>query len=124
MPIPNITIQENSQALLRLFDNLTDMKDYLSANIQNVNDIIVDQGRRPYYLTRSKEVKYFPREIITKAEFNDVLTRLNKPDELNRSILPGSLHRVSFINNKKDETYGLTIRNGRIIQNFTYLLSD
>lgn len=70
-------------------------------------------------MTKNKEVKFLSNREIQGIEFIQILSKLNKPDALNRSILNNSLHRVSFIKNKKDETYGLTIRNGRIIKDFT-----
>lgn len=87
-------------------------------------DFIFDRGTRPYVLFRNQERLALPQTFECSEDPIEYIVnhlRLRGADvdgsmqHNNRMGLEGQLHRISFIRNRSDHVYGITLRIGRAV---------
>lgn len=87
-------------------------------------EIVLDIGRTPEVRFSNGKIDYIGSEIVTREDIDYVLERIDEFTSDNRSGIPGTLHRISGIRNRKGEVIGLTCRVGRAITGTIDCLKD
>eukprot|EP00051_Salpingoeca_urceolata_P025431 m.457510 g.457510 ORF g.457510 m.457510 type:complete len:980 (-) comp20333_c0_seq9:56-2995(-) len=111
---------------------------------QDLIEIIVEQGRRPYAVfgvpaPATAKGRKTSREFLvddadageassdaTTEDITHIVEQLgeNAFGNDNRSGISGCLHRISAMRNRSDDIYGLTLRVGRAYQGLTHMIQD
>jgi len=86
-------------------------------------EIVLDLGRAP-------EARFFGREVVlsdsevTRADIDDIVSRIGDFDADNRAGIERTLHRISAIRNRRGDIVGLTCRVGRAITGTIDIIKD
>lgn len=99
-------------------DNL-DEKD-LSDSIE----LVLDLGRTPEVRFSDGRIEYIGSDIITQEDIDYVVGNIDDFTSDNRAGIPGTLHRISAIRNRKGNIIGLTCRVGRAITGTIECIKD
>ena len=92
-------------------------------NADNLLEIILDLGRLPMARYIDREVEISDKEV-SRAEIDEVLTRIGEFDADNRAGIERTLHRISAIRNKHGVVVGLTCRVGRAVYGTIDIIED
>jgi stage III sporulation protein SpoIIIAA len=92
-------------------------------NADDLLEIILDLGRLPMARYIDREVEISDKEV-TRAEIDEVLTRIGEFDADNRAGIERTLHRISAIRNKHGVVVGLTCRVGRAVYGTIDIIED
>lgn len=84
-------------------------------NLTELIEIVLDLGRLPEIRYLDKTIEYVGNEIITQEHINHIVQQIDDFTSDNRSGVPGTLHRISAIKNRKGKIIGLTCRVGRVV---------
>lgn len=87
-------------------------------------EIVLDIGRTPEVRFSNGKIDYIGSDIVTREDIDYVLERIDEFTSDNRSGIPGTLHRISGIRNRKGEVIGLTCRVGRAITGTIECIKD
>jgi stage III sporulation protein SpoIIIAA len=92
-------------------------------NSDNLLEIILDLGRLPVARFVDREIELSQKEI-SRAEIDDVLSRIGEFDADNRAGIERTLHRISAMRNKHGVVVGLTCRVGRAVYGTIDIVQD
>ena len=101
-----------------IIDNLegTDLSDSI--------ELVLDLGRTAEVRFSDSRIEYIGSEIITQEDIDHVLNNIDEFTSDNRAGIPGTLHRISAIRNRKGIVIGLTCRIGRAITGTIECIKD
>ncbi len=92
-------------------------------NSDNLLEIILDLGRLPVARFVDREIELSGNEV-SRAEIDDVLSRIGEFDADNRAGIERTLHRISAMRNKHGVVVGLTCRVGRAVYGTIDIVQD
>lgn len=118
---------------LHITDNLPSLfavlpRDYAEA-VKNANhaddllEIVVDLGRVPIVRFIDREINIAEHEA-TRAEIDEIISRIGEFDADNRAGIERTLHRISAMRNKRGSVIGLTCRVGRAVYGTIDIIED
>jgi stage III sporulation protein SpoIIIAA len=97
-------------------------------------EVVMDLGRPPEarYVdssqngsaTASEDTMYLRENEVTRADLDYILERVRDFDDDNRAGITRTLHRLSAIKNRKQETVGMTCRVGRAVYGTLEIIED
>jgi len=99
-------------------------KELRKKDLTETVEIVLDIGRLPEVRYLNKTLEYLGKEVITQEEIDYVSERIEDFTSDNRSGIPGTLHRISAIKNRKGKTIGLTCRVGRVVTGTINCIED
>lgn len=83
--------------------------------LDDLIEVVLDLGRLPE-IRHSDGTSEFICDLPVKLDdINYTVTKIDEFTTDNRSGIPGTLHRISAIKNRKGQTIGLTCRVGRVV---------
>jgi hypothetical protein len=120
-----IQVYQDSQSVLDLIpqhwaDSLTKI------GMEDISDISLDLGRRPYCWYRQGRV-FFNDDHCSTVQDDDIKCIVDRLEDIgsdNRSGIDKQLHRISCIRNNKKNIIGLTIRVGRHVEGNADIIRD
>ena len=83
--------------------------------LDDLIEIVVDLGRFPEIRHSDGTSEFISDQAVRLEDINYTITRIDEFTTDNRSGIPGTLHRISAIKNRKAQTIGLTCRVGRVV---------
>ncbi|MCJ2544443.1 R3H domain-containing nucleic acid-binding protein [Thermostichus vulcanus] len=86
-------------------------------------EVVLDLGRRPEARFPGS-ADYLSEEVITRAELDQVISRVGEFSGDNRAGIASTLHRISAIRNRQGTIIGLTCRVGRCIIGVISMIRD
>ena len=92
-------------------------------NIDELLEVILDQGRDPEARFLNESVILDPREV-TQADIQDTIQRIGQFGGDNRAGIERTLHRISAIRNRGGDIIGLTLRVGRAVYGTIRVIED
>jgi stage III sporulation protein SpoIIIAA len=92
-------------------------------NSDQLLEIVVDLGRRPFARFVSGDVE-LTQEEVTRADLDFVIERIGDFDADNRAGLERTLHRISGIRSRRGYVVGLTCRVGRAVYGTVDIIQD
>lgn len=92
-------------------------------NVDDLLEIIMDLGRLPMARFVGREIE-ISQQDVTRAEIDEVVSRIGEFDADNRAGIERTLHRISAIRNKLGAIVGLTCRVGRAVYGTIDIIED
>ncbi|MEN9230378.1 MAG: R3H domain-containing nucleic acid-binding protein [Thermostichus sp. DG02_5_bins_236] len=86
-------------------------------------EVVLDLGRRPEARFPGF-ADYLSDEVVTRAELDQVISRVGEFSGDNRAGIASTLHRISAIRNRQGTIIGLTCRVGRCIIGVISMIRD
>ncbi len=83
--------------------------------LDDLIEIVLDLGRLPEIRHSDGKIEYLGEQIVRKEDIDHITSRIDNFTSDNRSGIPGTLHRISAIRNRKAKIIGLTCRIGRVV---------
>ncbi|MFH0702931.1 MAG: AAA family ATPase [bacterium] len=83
--------------------------------LDDIIEIVLDLGRLAEVRYLDERIEYFGQENVSQQDINYVINKIDEFTADNRSGIPGTLHRISAIKNRKGNVIGLTCRVGRVV---------
>ena len=93
-------------------------------HLDDIVEVVLDIGRRGELRHLDKTIEYLGQELITQQDIEYVISKIDDFTSDNRSGIPGTLHRISAIRNRKDKVIGLTCRVGRVVTGTINCIKD
>lgn len=93
-------------------------------NLDSVVEIILDLGRIPEIRYLDEKIEYLENKIVEQEDIDYLVKKIDAFTSDNRSGIPGTLHRISAIKNRKGNIIGLTCRIGRAITGTIFCIED
>lgn len=87
-------------------------------------EIVLDIGRIPEVRFSDCRIEYLGSNYVTQEDIDYVISRVDEFTSDNRAGIPGTLHRISAIRNRKGNVIGLTCRIGRAITGTIECIKD
>ncbi|MEW5820823.1 MAG: R3H domain-containing nucleic acid-binding protein [Cyanobacteriota bacterium] len=87
-------------------------------------EIVMDLGRTAEVRFSDGKIDYLGTEIVTQNDIDFVVELIDDFTSDNRAGIPGTLHRISAIRNRKGIIIGLTCRIGRAITGTIECIKD
>src|SRR5574344_172762 len=92
------------------------MSEHLSyEQLDDVIEIVLDIGRAPEIRHSGGKIEVLGKEFVTEMDIEYITQRIPDFTTDNRSGIPGTLHRISAIRNRRGKIVGLTCRIGRVV---------
>lgn len=112
--MPGINIDEDIKKLLNVLPKriTTSLEEI---DLSDCIEVVLDLGRAAEVRYSSGKIDYLGEEIVTREEIDYVVEKIDDFTSDNRAGIPGTLHRISAIRNRKSHIIGLTCRIGRAI---------
>ena len=114
-------------------DDLSKLLDILPAPIRErleqhphldrLVEVVMDLGRRPEARFPGF-ADYLSEEVITRADLDQVISRVGEFSGDNRAGIASTLHRISAIRNRQGTIIGLTCRVGRCVIGVISMIRD
>ncbi|MCF2970296.1 AAA family ATPase [Synechococcus sp. Nb3U1] len=114
-------------------DDLSKLLDILPAPIRErlehhpqldrLVEVVLDLGRRPEARFPGS-ADYLSEEVVTRADLDQVISRVGEFSGDNRAGIASTLHRISAIRNRQGTIIGLTCRVGRCIIGVISMIRD
>ncbi|MGQ9838742.1 MAG: R3H domain-containing nucleic acid-binding protein [Cyanobacteriota bacterium] len=114
-------------------DDLSKLLDILPAQIRerleqhpqldHLVEVVLDLGRRPEARFPGF-ADYLSEEVVTRADLDQVISRVGEFSSDNRAGIASTLHRISAIRNRQGTIIGLTCRVGRCIIGVISMIRD
>lgn len=92
--------------------------------LDDIVEVVLDIGRRAELRHLDKSIEYLGQEYITQQDIDYVISKIDDFTSDNRSGIPGTLHRISAIRNRKGKVIGLTCRVGRVVTGTINCIED
>ncbi len=86
-------------------------------------EVVLDLGRRPEARFPGS-ADYLSEDVVTRAELDQVISRVGEFSGDNRAGIASTLHRISAIRNRQGTIIGLTCRVGRCIIGVISMIRD
>lgn len=93
-------------------------------NLDDIVEVVLDIGRKGELRHLDKSIEYLGQEFITQQDIDYVISKIDDFTSDNRSGIPGTLHRISAIRNRKEKVIGLTCRVGRVVTGTINCIKD
>lgn len=87
----------------------------IKQELEDIVEVVLDIGRKPELRHLDKSIEYLGEDFITEKDIDYVISKIDSFTSDNRSGIPGTLHRISAIKNRKGKVIGLTCRVGRVV---------
>ncbi len=84
-------------------------------DLNEIVEIVLDIGRLPEVRYLNKQLEYLGKKEVIQEDIDYITERIEEFTSDNRTGIPGTLHRISAIKNRKGKTIGLTCRIGRVV---------
>lgn len=92
--------------------------------LDDIVEVVLDIGRRAELRHLDKSIEYLGEKDIEQADIDYLISKIDDFTSDNRSGIPGTLHRISAIRNKKAKVIGLTCRVGRVVTGTIECIKD
>ncbi len=92
--------------------------------LDDIVEVVLDIGRRGELRHLDKSIEYLGQEFVTQKDIDSVISKIDDFTSDNRSGIPGTLHRISAIRNRKGHVIGLTCRVGRVVTGTINCIKD
>ncbi len=92
--------------------------------LETLVEIVLDLGRPLEVRYLDGHIEYLGEDIVEKDDLRYITDRIDDFTSDNRSGIPGTLHRISAIRNRKCEVIGLTCRVGRVVTGTINCIKD
>jgi len=99
-------------------------KELSKKDLSELVEIVLDVGRLPEVRYLNKTLEYLGKKEIKEEEINYIVERIEDFTSDNRTGIPGTLHRISAIRNRKGKIIGLTCRIGRVVTGTINCIED
>lgn len=86
-------------------------------------EVVMDLGRLPEARLTDRAVR-LSADPVRREDIDHVLVQLSPVGEDNRTGIPGTLHRISVLRNRRGTVVGLTLRVGRAVVGTIDMLRD
>lgn len=83
--------------------------------LDDIVEVVLDIGRTGELRHLDKSIDSLGKDLITEQDIDYVISKIDDFTSDNRSGIPGTLHRISAIRNRKGKVIGLTCRVGRVV---------
>jgi stage III sporulation protein SpoIIIAA len=93
-------------------------------DLEDLIEIVLDLGRVPEIRRSDGKIEYLGTSLVTEDDISYLTERIEDFASDNRSGIPGTLHRISAIKNRKGRTIGLTCRIGRVVTGTILCIKD
>lgn len=94
------------------------------SKLDDIVEVVLDIGRRGELRHLDKTIEYLGEELVTQQDIEYVISKIDDFTSDNRSGIPGTLHRISAIRNRKGIVIGLTCRVGRVVTGTINCIKD
>lgn len=93
-------------------------------DLEDLIEIVLDLGRVPEIRRSDGKIEYLGQSLTTEQDIRHLTERIEDFTSDNRSGIPGTLHRISAIKNRKGKVIGLTCRIGRVVTGTIFCIKD
>jgi stage III sporulation protein SpoIIIAA len=93
-------------------------------NLEDVIEIVLDIGRPPEVRHSGGKIDSLGNAPVNEADVDYITHRIPDFTADNRSGVPGTLHRISAIKNRRGKVVGLTCRIGRVVTGTIACIKD
>lgn len=87
-------------------------------------ELVFDLGRLPEIRHADGKIEYLGKECVEEEDLRYITSQIEDFTSDNRSGIPGTLHRISAIRNRKGKIIGLTCRIGRVVTGTIFCIKD
>jgi len=94
------------------------------SKLDDIVEVVLDIGRRGELRHLDKTIEYLGQEFVTQQDIEYVISKIDDFTSDNRSGIPGTLHRISAMRNRKGKVIGLTCRVGRVVTGTINCIKD
>ena len=94
------------------------------SKLDDIVEVVLDIGRRGELRHLDKTIEYLGQEFVTQQDIEYVISKIDDFTSDNRSGIPGTLHRISAMRNRKGKVVGLTCRVGRVVTGTINCIKD
>jgi stage III sporulation protein SpoIIIAA len=123
MQSAQLEVSNDTDTLIKLLPE--DLATALFELAQDISDIVLDIGRRPFAWVAGKRLILGDENRLIEAnEINTIVKKLGGFGTDNRAGIERQLHRISAIRNRNSDIIGLTMRVGRHVSGNTSIISD
>lgn len=98
--------------------------DLREKNLSEIIEIVLDFGRLPEIRYLDKRIEYLGHHFVTQEDIYHITQQIDDFTSDNRSGIPGTLHRISAIKNRRGSVVGLTCRVGRVVTGTICCIKD
>ncbi len=92
--------------------------------VETLVEIVLDLGRPLEVRFLDGHIEYLGEDYVEKDDLRYIIEKIDDFTSDNRSGIPGTLHRISAIRNRKGEVIGLTCRVGRVVTGTINCIKD
>ncbi len=92
--------------------------------LETLVEIVLDLGRPLEVRYLDGHIEYLGENLVEKDDLRYITEIIDDFTSDNRSGIPGTLHRISAIRNRKSEVIGLTCRVGRVVTGTINCIKD
>lgn len=96
----------------------------LNGNADDLLEVVMDLGRPPKARLRGGHEIQLSKTLVTDADIDYVVEHVSEFSDDNRAGIPGTLHRISAIRNRRGDIVGLTCRVGRDVDHAANAILD
>mmetsp|Transcript_17783 Transcript_17783/g.24591 ORF Transcript_17783/g.24591 Transcript_17783/m.24591 type:complete len:533 (-) Transcript_17783:189-1787(-) len=121
----NLVVQDDLDSLLALLPE--EIRDALSTlpEREDLLEVVLDLGRRPEArILGATKVRFLSEDEVTAEELSETVEAMGEIGGDNRAGIPGTLHRISCIRNRRGGIVGLTCRVGRAVTGHVDIIRD
>lgn len=93
-------------------------------DLTHIIEVVLDIGRMPEIRHLDRTLEYLGETEVTQDDIDYITDRIEDFTSDNRTGIPGTLHRISAIKNRKGKTIGLTCRIGRVVTGTIACIED
>lgn len=93
-------------------------------DLEDLIEVVLDLGRVPEIRRSDGRIEYLGTSLTTQEDLDQFTEKIEDFTNDNRSGIPGTLHRISAIKNRKGKTIGLTCRIGRVVTGTILCIKD
>ena len=123
MQSAQLEVSNDTDTLIKLLPE--DLATALLERAQDISDIVLDIGRRPFaWVTGKRLILGGENRLIEANEISTIVKKLGGFGTDNRAGIERQLHRISAIRNRNSDIIGLTMRVGRHVSGNTTIVSD
>ncbi len=118
-----LQFQNDLEKLIKILpENIT--RHLKTKNFNDLIEIVLDLGRLPEIRHSNGSIEYLGDQLVSKEDISFVTERIEDFTSDNRSGIAGTLHRISAIKNRRNQTIGLTCRVGRVVTGTIACIKD
>lgn len=93
-------------------------------DLEDLIEVVLDLGRVPEIRRSDGKIEYLGTSMTTREDLDYLTKQIEDFASDNRSGIPGTLHRISAIKNRKGKTIGITCRIGRVVTGTILCIKD